>query len=884
MQSGTQLGHYGILSPLGKGGMGEVWKAKDTKLGREVAIKTLPEEFAKDEERLARFEREAKLLASLNHPNIAAIYGLEEHEGTRFLVLELVEGDTLAERLKRGAIPVEESLKLALQIAEALEAAHDKGVIHRDLKPANIKVTPDGKVKVLDFGLAKLTAHDSLIGSQQETILALTQTGTMLGTVAYMSPEQVRCQEADERSDMFSLGVVLYEMVAGRNPFLRGSPMETGSAILNHEPPGLPKGGELELPQLSARMLTKALDGRYQSMRDLRTDLEALRTPVKRRIAADWRLVVSLAAATAVLVVVVLWFDAFTSDPEVQPTRTPFQAATFSQLTSEGGQEVMPSLSPDGTMIAYQAVNPSGPSNTDIYVRRVGGENPINLTADSAEPDRYPAFSPEGDRIAFSSARSGDYGIWVMGATGESARRLTDFGHAPSWSADGTQLVVATQPVSQGNFHPTADSELWVVDVESGDSFQIAAGDAMQPDWSPKGHRVAFWSIGGYGDQPEGQRDIWTVRADGSDPVSVTDDFHVDWSPVWSPDGRHLYFSSDRGGSMNLWRVPIDEETGRILADPEPITSGGSGFRHSLSVSADGRSLAYVDEGGGQDLLRVGLDPSTYQALGDPVVITPGSRNFFGASVSPDGQWLAVTSARRQEDVYVMRVDGTNLRQLTDDPYKDRQSKWSPVASRIAFRSNRSGNYEIWAIDADGSDLTQLTDTQASVGSISWSSDGTEIGFRLDREGNATYNIIDAGKSWEEQVTRSVDLTGPLAGFYPSALSPTDNVVAGLDINEGRIAILSLESNELTHLSYSGCYGAGPQWLNGGQRLVLPDCANQGLYVMDIQTGDVQHVLSVSPPAILRSHAVSLDNRQLFYRTLTEEADIWLIELPDEPQ
>ena len=207
MTPGTQLGSYEILSPLGKGGMGEVWRARDSKLGREVAIKTLPEEFAKDEERLARFEREAKLLASLNHPNIAAIYGLEEDNDTRFLVLELVEGDTLAERLKRGAIPVEESLKLALQIAEALEAAHEKGVIHRDLKPANIKVTPDDKIKVLDFGLAKAFAGDGTDASvsQSPTLsMAATQQGVILGTAAYMSPEQARGQEVDKRADVWA--------------------------------------------------------------------------------------------------------------------------------------------------------------------------------------------------------------------------------------------------------------------------------------------------------------------------------------------------------------------------------------------------------------------------------------------------------------------------------------------------------------------------------------------------------------------------------------------------------------------------------------------------------------------------------------------------------
>ena len=239
MNPGTQLGSYEILSPLGKGGMGEVWRARDQKLGREVAIKTLPEEFAQDEERLARFEREAKLLASLNHPNIAAIYGLEEDNGTRFLVLELVEGDTLAERLKRGAIPVEESLELALQIAEALEAAHEKGVIHRDLKPLNIKVTPEGKIKVLDFGLAKAfmgDGSDASLSHSPTLSMAATQQGVILGTATYMSPEQARGQEVDRRADVWAFGVVLFEMLTGRGTFDGGTVSDVLAGVLAKEP------------------------------------------------------------------------------------------------------------------------------------------------------------------------------------------------------------------------------------------------------------------------------------------------------------------------------------------------------------------------------------------------------------------------------------------------------------------------------------------------------------------------------------------------------------------------------------------------------------------------------------------------------------------------
>ncbi len=276
---GKTLGTYEILSPLGKGGMGEVWRARDQKLGREVAIKTLPEEFAQDEERLARFEREAKLLASLNHPNIATIHGLEEDSGTRFLVLELVEGDTLADRLRRGAIPVEESLKLALQIAEALEAAHEKGVIHRDLKPANIKVTPDGKIKVLDFGLAKAFAGDrSEVNLSQSPTLSMqaTEQGVILGTAAYMSPEQARGQEVDKRADVWAFGVVLFEMLTGRGAFDGGTVSDVLAGVLRADPDwnGLPLNLHPRIRFLLERCLEKESKDRYGDISDARVDIQ----------------------------------------------------------------------------------------------------------------------------------------------------------------------------------------------------------------------------------------------------------------------------------------------------------------------------------------------------------------------------------------------------------------------------------------------------------------------------------------------------------------------------------------------------------------------------------------------------------------------------------
>ena len=324
MESGTQLGHYTIRALLGKGGMGEVWRARDTKLGREVAIKTLPEEFAKDADRLSRFEREAKLLASLNHPNIAAIHGFEEDNGTHFLVLELVEGDTLADQIKRGAIPVEESLTLALQIAEALEAAHEKGVIHRDLKPANIKVTPDGKVKVLDFGLAKAFAGDGVdvsLSNSPTLSMQATQQGIILGTAAYMSPEQARGEATDRRADVWAFGCVLFEILTGRGTFEGRSVSDVLASVLKIDPDwnSLPLNLHQRIRMLLERCLEKEVKDRYQTISDARVDVQkvlgdpsgVLVQPVAEVVQAapqsklPW---VAAIAVTAIIAGLTVWF------------------------------------------------------------------------------------------------------------------------------------------------------------------------------------------------------------------------------------------------------------------------------------------------------------------------------------------------------------------------------------------------------------------------------------------------------------------------------------------------------------------------------------------------------------------------------------------------
>ncbi len=380
LTNGTKLGSYEIIAPLGAGGMGEVYRARDTKLGREVAIKVLPQEFAGDEGRLARFEREAQLLASLNHPNIAAIHGLEESNGIRHLILELAPGKTLAERLAAGPLPVEEALSVCRQIAEALEAAHEKGIVHRDLKPANVKVTPEGKVKVLDFGLAKALEGERAEqdASTSPTLSEVaTRAGVILGTAPYMSPEQARGKPLDKRTDIWSFGCVLYEMLTGRAAFSGETVSDTIAAILDREPDwkALPNDTPATIRLLLRRCLEKDRNQRLHDIADARIEIEdagrqarnggilAAPEPVR-----SWRWVLGITALTCALAGALITWVAMRS-AGVDHSSVP-QLASVARLTHDPEFSESPTWSPDRTLLAF-ASNRSG--NFEIYVRRVEG-------------------------------------------------------------------------------------------------------------------------------------------------------------------------------------------------------------------------------------------------------------------------------------------------------------------------------------------------------------------------------------------------------------------------------------------------------------------------------------------------------------------------------
>lgn len=918
LEPGSRLGPYEVVGPLGAGGMGEVFRARDSRIGREVAIKVLPASFAGDADRLQRFEREARAAGTLSHPNLVTIHELGDRDGSPYIVMELLEGETLREKLsdagrtssrsrEKGAsgaeapasstpspestgpatvagraLPVRKVVDLGAGIASGLAAAHAKGIVHRDLKPENIFVTRDGRVKILDFGLAKLSGPVNAEGSQKLTADLETTPGTVMGTAGYMSPEQVRGLPSDHRSDIFSFGAVLYEMLTGRGAFRRGSAVETMNAILTAEPPELASesgGVSPALDRIVRRCLEKEREQRFQSATDLAFALEALAgasgsgaapgvaPPVTAR---DGKKILVPALVAVALVGGAFFFGRATS-PAARATPTAASAPVhFTRLTFARGMEYHPSLSPDGRSLVYVSA-PDG-EQSDILLQRVGGENAINLTPDSKDDDGAPAFSPDGQWIAFRSEREGK-GVFVMGATGESVRRVSDFGFNPAWSPDGKELVVATEGVNDP-FARSTRSQLWRIDVTSGSKKQIPMGeDGVQPSWSPDGKRIAFWGL------PEGtgKRVLFTMPAEGGEATPLTDDGYFNWNPVWSPDGKSLYFASDRSGSMNLWRRPVDAETGRPTGEPEPVTAGGQ-WNGQLAIAKTGQ-IVYVGLSTASSVERFTVDAATGRVVGPPALVLGSSREIWGAVPSPDGRWLLLTVKDSQEDLVVAAADGTGMRRITNDRFKDRSAVWGPDSEHVYFFSDRTGRYEQWRIHRDGSGLQQLSSTEEAYFANPYPSpDGRTLAVMGNGKVEASTGLIDLTAPLPQRIARFLPMIDENRGFVPAAWSPDGKRMVGTarsaTTNDPGVVTYSLETNTYERLTSSG-FPFG--WSPDGRRVLVAE--RNRLLAVDVETKATKPVLDRVEVGF-GFFALARDGRSIVAIRSDVQADVWMIGAP----
>jgi serine/threonine protein kinase len=887
LPAGTRLAHYEILSLLGEGGMGQVYRARDTKLQREVALKLLPADTAADPERRQRFEREARAVAALNHPNIVTIHSVDEVDGRLFLTMELVSGLPLSEMIGSGGLALDKLLKIAVPLADAVSTAHARGITHRDLKPANVMVTGDGQVKVLDFGLAKLldlsNASDRMVTEAPDVI---TGQGRILGTIAYMSPEQAEGKPVDGRSDIFSLGVMLYEMATGARPFKGDTSLSTLTAIMRDTPksvteinPAIPK----ELGRVIRRALAKDPDRRQQTGKDLRNELDEIRQELESgelsastaqaavhaatssRSRIPWLAVAGGLGLVLAVGAGLVWSQ---RGPASAPSSSSGAAvsATVTSLTSEDGVENFPSLSPDGKWVVYTA-DEHGTGRTDILLRAVGGQTVINLTRDSAVNDSQPVFSPDGERIAFRSDRDGG-GLFVMGRTGESVRRLTPEGFNPSWSPDGASIVYATQPTALNPGSRGARSVLWIASSTSGERRQLTTTDAMQPSWSPHGQRVAYWGL--QDDNP--QRDLWTIAAGGGEPMRVTDDPAIDWSPAWSPDGRYLNFSSNRSGGFNLWRMAIDETSGRPTGEPMPVPIPRSSIAH-LSLSADGTSMAMTSYSAQSNIEALAFDLQKGTA-GARRKVTNTSETPQSPSVSPDGQWVAFHQelSNGREDLWVVKRDGTGLRQLTNDAARDRRPIWSNDGNRLMFYSDRSGRYQVWTIAADGSGLTQVTDFPGLVVEHRWAVDGTRAFAQVIMASRVL--MFDPRLPATQQKPEELP-PFPAPGFRATTWSPDGTRIGGnINRNEGGIVIYNLPSRTYEQVTPTGVL---PVWLPDGRHMLYAE-EGRRLLLLDLTTKVSTPVFSSSSETI-SGGGLSPNGREIYLVITQRQSEIVLAKL-----
>ena len=713
---GKQMGSYKILSLLGKGGMGEVYRARDMKLEREVAIKVLPAEFTQDPGRLARFEREAKLLAALNHPNIAAIYGLEESDGIRFLVLELVEGDTLAERLVKGALPVEKALEVGRQIAEGVEAAHEKGVIHRDLKPANVKVTPEGKVKILDFGLAKAFEGEISVTniSQSPTLTAeMTRAGVILGTAAYMSPEQAKGKEVDKRADIFAFGAVLYELLSGTRAFEGETIAETIAAVLKSEPDweGLPESTPSSIRTLLRRCLTKDVHDRLEGIANVRveiklvleepatvssTGVDGVAQPPLWKRAIPWSIAV-------VSVVIAISMAFWSSQQSTAPPLTKFVIApALVGSTIVGGNLA---ISADGGHVLYRNNTVKG---YQLYLRSLDDlvERPIPGTENAVGP----FFSPDGKSVAFFTGTqlkkvslAGGSPTTLCGAAGLRA--------SGSWGSDDTIVF--------SDMYESGDS-LFRVSASGGEREMLATPDLdkgetgyLLPHILPGGKTVLFT--------------ITSTGRGGSDYQIAALSLETGEQKTLIEDGRqgiyvetgHLIYEQAKAG--NLMAVLFDLEKLEVTSDPVPVLQG---VRQSLGTVdyalSDEGTFVYIPTSEGSRLVWVDRDGTTQR-------VTEIRRNFYSPRLSPDGTRLAVTVQDEvgQDNVWIYEIRRDILTPFTVASGGSR-AIWSPDGQQLIFASGQGPlNANLFWMPIDGSaEAKQLTTGENPKLPTSWSPDG----------------------------------------------------------------------------------------------------------------------------------------------------------------
>jgi serine/threonine protein kinase len=766
---GETVQHYRIESKLGEGGMGEVWKAQDTRLDRHVALKFLPERTGENPATVERFLREARAASALNHPSICTIHDIGDWQGRRYIVMEYIEGTTLGDKARLGPLDMETVIEVGIQLADALDAAHAKNIVHRDIKSSNIILSPRGQVKILDFGLAKIVQTPERAAAEEaaddrtvEWKAELTDAGQAVGTVSYMSPEQALGKEVDGRTDIFSLGVVLYEIATGRPAFSGSTNAAIFDAILNKAPTS-PVSLNRNLPPEFERILNKALekdrDLRYQSSAELMTDLKRMRRDSSSSVTAA-RLPAkrgpgrAIGIAFAAVVAVATAFAVYRGMQPASPGRV--GPLTTSPLTSLVGVEEGGTWSPDGSFFAFSH-SASGPA--DIYVMSVNGGDPIHLVQSEAD-DTEPRWSPDNRWIAFSSGRGGMRAVYLVPPLGGNIQKLVDLGlpalstssgiGANPWSPD-SRFFLYSKRTQEGR-------SIWKIDVQTRAETQLTNPTQGQYDnaasWSFDGNTIAFTR------HDERSSSLMTMAPDGSalEEVLVEGASFVPgsgsglYSPAWSPDSRSLLFDEAYNSSTpGIWMIRLGSKT------PIPVIQGGGAPVGSAVAAKNGRIL-YNNYSHQTDLYLQTI------ATGEARRLTAHTQDNFGPMFSPDGSQIAYMSSRTGGvEVWVLEVASGKERRFTNNADDDAFPIWSQDGKQVYFLSTRDdsegkgdGKARIWVAPSQGGAARLLVDRVASP-PLRLSPSGKLLGFRSWESNSPILWVVDLATGETRQVLENVD-------------------------------------------------------------------------------------------------------------------------------
>jgi len=910
-KEGRVVGHYSIVGHLGRGGMGEVYLAEDTQLGRKVALKFLPASVTGDASRLRRFEQEARAASALNHPNIVTIYEIGEAEGSHYIATELIEGDTLRRKLSRGKVEMRDAIEVTIQVGSALSAAHQSGIVHRDIKPENIMLRPDGYVKILDFGLAKLTQQreESSEEMARRIVRVDTEPGVVMGTLSYMSPEQARGREVDGRSDIFSLGVVLYEMIAEQAPFEGDTPSDVIASILKVEPTPLSRFSSdipAEMQRIVNRALHKDKTKRYQSAEEMLADLKSLKQDMEFEaklsrtggfmssflIKSTRRgLTPYLALIGLVLIIVagsfIWWFliKGNNQPTTVQPTSLK-TVPVADWKSSPGESTVTGSISPDGRFVAFSS---SSEGTTNIWVKQIAGDDPYQVTKGDGN-DSTPIWSPDGEQLAFASNRDGQNGIWTVPFFGNSAPRLVKsmdanlWPYLKRWSRDGNALYYQL------------GVNLYSVDLRSGEANQLTQSDMSTPSVydfsiSPDENRIAYIQ------NKDGQADVYVFSRQGGQIIQVTKDAEEDRNPVWLPDGERLIYSSYRDGVYQICLASID---GR---KQEQVTVGESDLWIS-DVSADGSKILYTSSKEDCDIWGVSL------ADGEESEITSADGVEIWPDVSPDGnsilyQYIKEPSDGRrilQGTLIGKRLDGGSEKAVVVSNGFDPQ--WSPDGKQVAFLRASGNIRDLWVVKTVGGAEQQLTNGDVSmipfsrlpynrfhVKDYSWSPRGDRIAYTSIENNLSNIYEVDVNSSDKSMVSNNMDsdlsLSCPLWSPDGSLIAYSSSPSSPNKVRDFNIWITSQQNPLSIHKSSSLLQLLG--WTPSGdgvlvssvekKRGISPTPDDVSLYCVFLD-GKAEQLLGHLRSAYFYSIRISPDGKSIAYVSREDGKDnIYLFSL-----